>query len=407
MILGGRIVLRDRIIRGHVLISDGVVAGIYEGKANGDTAGKHMAAPEEQSYDFGDDYIMPGFVDLHTHGSGGCDFMDGKADDIIHAATDLAAHGTTTCLPTTLTCSDGDMFLFLENLKQVVSMQEAGKLPSCARIPGTHFEGPYFDMVEKGAQDPRYIRDPSPSHYNALLDAAGGLVKRWSVAPERPGAMEFIRTMAKQGILVSAAHTAATYDVMSEAYDNGLILLTHFYSGMSTITRRGGFRVLGAVESGYLIDGMNLELICDGSHLPPELLRMIFKLKDHRRITACSDSMRGAGMPDGPSILGPKHNGTDCVIEDGIAKMPDRTCFAGSVATGDRLARTLHCIVGLPMDEVSRILCLQPAALIGMDGSIGSIEIGKRADLVVCDDNIAVRKVFIGGNAMAAAKDRR
>jgi len=406
MILGGRIVLKDRIIRGHVRITDGVVSGIYEdgGSTNEDKA---KQVPGGQIYDFGDDYIMPGFVDLHTHGSGGFDFMDGKADDIIHAATCLAAHGTTTCLPTTLTCSDDDMFLFLDNLKQVVALHEAGELPACARIPGTHLEGPYFDMVEKGAQDPRYIRDPSPDHYNALLDASGGLIKRWSVAPERPGAMEFIRNMVKQGILVSAAHTAATYDVMSEAYDNGLNLLTHFYSGMSTITRRGGFRVLGAVESGYLMDGMNLELICDGSHLPPELLQMIFKLKDHRRITACSDSMRGAGMPDGPSILGPKRNGTDCVIEDGIAKMPDRTCFAGSVATGDRLARTLHCIVGLEMDEVSRILCLQPAALIGMDGSIGSIEVGKKADLVVCDDNIAVRKVFIGGNAVAAAKDRR
>ena len=403
MILGGRIVLRDRIIRGHVRITDGVVSGIYEGGMTGNAS----PSPGEQVMDYGDDYIMPGFVDLHTHGSGGSDFMDGETDAIIHAATDLASHGTTTCLPTTLTCSDDDMFLFLRNLREVKDLQDAGELPSCARIPGTHLEGPYFDMVEKGAQDPRFIRDPSPDHYNALLDAAGGLIKRWSVAPERPGAMEFIRTIAKQGILVSAAHTAATYDVMSEAYDNGLNLLTHFYSGMSTITRRGGFRVLGAVESGYLIDGMNLELICDGSHLPPELLRMIFKLKDHGRITACSDSMRGAGMPDGPSILGPKHNGTACVIEDGIARMPDRTCFAGSVATGDRLARTLHRIVGLPMDEVSRILCLQPAALIGMDGTIGSIEVGKRADLVVCDDNINVRSVYIGGNAVTSASGKR
>ncbi|MBO4717410.1 MAG: amidohydrolase family protein, partial [Spirochaetales bacterium] len=153
-------------------------------------------------------------------------------------------------------------------------------------------------------------------------------------------------------------------------------------------------------ESGYLIDGLNIELICDGSHLPPELLQMIFKLKDHKRIIACSDSMRGAGMPDGPSILGPKHNGTACIIEDGIAKMPDRTCFAGSVATGDRLARTLHCIMGFSMDEVSKILCLQPAALIGMDKEIGSIEVGKNADLVVCNDNIDIKEVFIGGKAI-------
>ena len=392
MILKGRLVLKDKVVRGSLRIDGQMIREVKAGELN---------VPDgEQVLDFGDSYIMPGFVDTHTHGSGGFDFMDGTAEDIIGAAKSHARHGTTTCLPTTLTSSDDDMFLFLRNLRKVNSMQAEGKLETCARMPGSHFEGPYFDMVEKGAQDPRYIMDPVPEHYNKLLEAADGLVKRWSVAPERPGAMRFIDDMVKQGILVSGAHTAATYDVVSEAYDHGLSLLTHFYSGMSSITRRGGFRVLGTVESGYLIDGLNIELICDGSHLPPELLQMIFKLKDHKRIIACSDSMRGAGMPDGPSILGPKHNGTACIIEDGIAKMPDRTCFAGSVATGDRLARTLHKIVGREMDEVSRILCLQPAILIGMDNQIGSIEAGKYADLVVCDDNIDIKEVFIGGNAI-------
>lgn len=394
MILKGRIVLKDRIITGFLRMEDGKIAEVSD---------RQISLREGESlHDFGNSYIMPGFVDLHTHGSGGFDFMDGTADDIIGAAENHARHGTTTCLPTTLTCSDEDTFVFFRNLKAVRSLQLSGKLPLCAKMPGTHLEGPYFDMVEKGAQDPRYIRDPAPEHYEAFLEAADGLVKRWSVAPERPGAMKFIETMVKRGIVVSAAHTAATYDIISEAYDRGLNLLTHFYSGMSTITRRGGFRVLGAVESGYLLDGMNIELICDGRHLPPELLEMIFKLKDHRHIIACSDSMRGAGMPDGPSSLGPRNNGTPCIIEDGIAKMPDRTCFAGSVATGDRLARTLHTIVGLDMDEVSRILCLQPAALVGLDDRIGSIEEGKCADLVVCDDDINIKQVFIDGRPVNA-----
>ncbi|MBQ3729621.1 MAG: N-acetylglucosamine-6-phosphate deacetylase [Spirochaetales bacterium] len=392
MILKGRLVLKHKVVKGSVRLDGQEIREVREKTAD---------IPEgEQVIDYGDAYIMPGFVDTHTHGSGGFDFMDGTAEDIIGAAKSHARHGTTTCLPTTLTSSDDDMLLFLKNLREVHTMQEEGKLETCARMPGSHFEGPYFDMVEKGAQDPRYIMDPVPEHYNKLLEAADGLVRRWSVAPERPGAMQFIDDMVKHGILVSGAHTAATYDVVSEAFDHGLSLLTHFYSGMSTITRRGGFRVLGTVESGYLIDGLNIELICDGSHLPPELLKMIFKLKDHGSIIACSDSMRGAGMPDGPSILGPKHNGTACIIEDGIAKMPDRTCFAGSVATGDRLARTLHKIVGLEMDEVSRILCLQPAELIGMEKEIGSIEAGKKADLVVCNDNIDIKEVYIGGKAI-------
>lgn len=383
MILKGRLVLENKVVSGSLRIENGRIKQVC--------ASPIVPDEWESQLDYGNAFIMPGFVDLHTHGSGGFDFMDGTAEDIIGAAKSHAAHGTTTCLPTTLTCSDEDMFLFFRNFREVRSSV------GCAKMPGVHLEGPYFDMVEKGAQDPRYIRDPSPEHYEAFLSAADGLIRRWSVAPERPGAMDFIDAMERQGIVVSAAHTAATYDIISEAYDHGLNLLTHFYSGMSTITRRGGFRVLGTVESGYLLDGMNIELICDGSHLPPELLQMIFRLKDHRRIIACSDSMRGAGMPDGPSVLGPKHHGTACIIEDGIAKMPDRTCFAGSVATGDRLARTLHKIVGLGMDEVSRILCLQPAALIGLDGEIGSIEEGKSADLVVCDDEINIKQVFIDG----------
>ena len=392
MVLIGKLVLKNRVVDGSLRISDKVITEVSEGIVR--------PAENEEVLSFPGSFIMPGFVDLHTHGSGGFDFMDGTAEDIIGAARNHARHGTTTCLPTTLTCADADMFSFFTNLSKVHTMQAEGKLPMCARMPGTHLEGPYFDMVEKGAQDPRYIRNPEPEHYEAFLGAAGGLVKRWSVAPELPGAMKFIEDMVKQGIVVSAAHTAATYDIISQAYDKGLNLLTHFYSGMSTITRRGGFRVLGAVESGYLIDGMNIELICDGSHLPPELLKMIFKLKDHGHITACSDSMRGAGMPDGPSTLGPRRDGTPCIIEDGIAKMPDRSCFAGSVATGDRLARTLHKTVGLGLDEVSRILCLQPAAIIGMDREIGSIEKGKKADLVVCDDDITIKQVYVDGNAV-------
>ena len=384
------LVLEDKEVRGSIGIDGAVIDRILLG-------GELTAKNDEVAIDAVGKFLMPGFVDLHTHGAGGFDFMDGTQEDIIEAAKTHAKHGTTTCLPTSLTSTDADLFLFLENLKAVMAKQKAGNLAACSKMPGAHLEGPYFDMVQKGAQDSRYIQNPTPRHYNAILDHAEGIIARWSVAPELPGALQFIDTVQKNGILVSAGHTNATYEDISKAYDHGLKLLTHFYSGMSTITRKGGFRVLGAIESGYLIDDLFVELICDGMHLPPELLEFIFKLKKHDRITACTDSMRGAGLLGGPSILGPKNNGTACIIEDGIAKMPDRSCFAGSVATGDRLARTLHCIVGLSLSEVTRILCLQPAALIGQDKQIGSIALGKAADLVLCDDNINIDSVFING----------
>jgi N-acetylglucosamine-6-phosphate deacetylase len=386
IIRNARIVLEHQVVSGTVRIEGNHIAAISQQ----DIAPQHG----EQLIDAGGLFVMPGIVDLHSHGSGGFDFMDGTVADITSAARSLALHGTTTCLPTTLTSSDDDLFLFLENFKHARHAQGTKVI---AKMPGVHLEGPYFDMVEKGAQDPRYIRTPDKAHYMKVMEAADGAIKRWSVAPELDGAMQMIETLSQQGVLISGAHTAATYADIAKAYERGMKQLTHFYSGMSALTRRGGFRVLGTIESGYLIDDLYVELISDGMHLPPELLQLIFKCKRHDRITVCSDSMRGAGLSDGPSILGPKANGTAVIIEDGIAKMPDRTCFAGSVATGDRLARTLHKIVGLTMDEVGRIACLQPAKLIGMDDHIGSIAVGKRADLIICDDNITITSVFVDG----------
>ncbi len=387
------LVLEDREIKGSIRTSGPLIDSV---ESDIDISPKK----DEIVIDAKGKYLVSGFVDLHTHGAGGFDFMDGTAEDIIKASKTHAAHGTTTCLPTSLTSTDEDLLLFLKNLKAVIAAQKSGKLSTCAKMPGAHLEGPYFDIIQKGAQDSRYIRNPEPSHYNAILEKAGGVIKRWSVAPELPGSDEFIDTMIQEGILVSAGHTDATYDDISRAYDHGLKLLTHFYSGMSTIKRKGGFRVLGTVESGYLLDELYIELICDGMHLPPELLEFIFKLKRHDRITGCTDSMRGAGQPEGLSILGPKKNGTECIIEDGIAKMPDRSCFAGSVATGDRLARTLHCTTGLSMSEVSKILSLQPAQLIGMDSEIGSIKKGKAADFIICDEMINIDSVFIDGQKL-------
>lgn len=389
LIYNARLVLEHEILHGSMRIQDGRIAEI-----SGDDI-----VPERQELTLDADgaYVMPGVVDLHTHGAGGFDFMDGAVSDIINAAAALARHGTTTCLPTTLTSSDDDLFRFLRNFKEAVANESDDVV---ARMPGVHLEGPYFDMVEKGAQDPRYIRQPTKSHYSKILEIADGSILRWSLAPELEGSMELVDTLSERGILVSGAHTAATYADVKQACEHGMRLLTHFYSGMSTITRHGGFRVLGAVESGYLIDDLYVELISDGMHLPPELLELIFKCKPHDRITVCSDSMRGAGSADGPSILGPKNNGTAVVIEDGIAKMPDRTCFAGSVATGDRLIRTLHTVLGLELDEIARIASLQPARLIGMEHEIGSIAVGKNADLIICDDDITIRNVLIHGKCV-------
>lgn len=342
--------------------------------------------------DCGGRYLAPGFIDIHSHGGGGFDYMDGSAEDIVGAARAHLRHGTTSVLPTTMTSSDEDLFLTIDNFKEAKKVRE--NMPD---LLGLHLEGPYFDMVEKGAQPDQYIQNPGPEHYMKVMERADGCIKRWSLAPELPGALEMADRLLPMGVMLAAGHTAATYDQMKEAFDHGIRHLTHFYSGMSTIVRKGGFRVLGVVESGYLIDGLTVELIADGMHLPPVLLRLILKCKNHDEICLCTDSMRGAGMPEGPSILGPRKGGQDVIIEGGIAKMPDRTCFAGSVATTDRLVRVMVYEAGLPIWEAVKMASLLPAKFIGEDGRKGSIEAGKDADLVLFDEDINVSAVYVGG----------
>lgn len=382
IISNARIVLEDKIINGYVVIEGGKILRISEGKA-----------PACQNVtDAGGNLLVPGFVDLHTHGAGGRDFMDGTVEDMVVAAQCELSYGTTTLLPTSLSSSDEDLFLFLDNFKALRTCGET--LPN---LPGVHLEGPYFDKDQKGAQASNYIKAPEASHYMKIIERAEGIVKRWSLAPELDGALKMLEDLKDESILFSAAHTSATYDDISKAFDHGLSLLTHFYSGMNSLTRVGGFRVLGTVESGYLIDGLDVELISDGLHLPPDLLRLIFKCKDNKHIISCTDSMRGAGMPEGPSILGPKKNGQEVIIEDGIAKMPDRTCFAGSVATGDRMFRTLVSIAKLEPWQAAYCVSLHPAELIGLGDVIGSIKSGKRADIVLLDSTYHVSRVFLAG----------
>ncbi len=347
---------------------------------------------EGTAIDCEEKYLAPGFIDIHSHGGGGFDYMDGTVQDIVGAARAHLHYGTTSVLPTTMTSSDEDLF------HTISSFKEASKVTTdMPNLLGLHLEGPYFSRLELGAQSNNHILNPSPEHYMKVMEYADGCIKRWSFAPELPGALEMADRLAPMGVALAAGHTAATYDQMKEAFDHGVHHLTHFYSGMSTIVRKNGFRVLGVVESGYLIDGLTVELIADGLHLPPSLLRMILKFKSHDEICLCTDSMRGAGMPEGPSVLGSYKGGQAVIVEDGIAKMPDRTCFAGSVATTDRLVRVMVYEAGLSIWEAVKMISINAAKIIGCDNSKGSIHVGKDADLVVFDDSISISSVYVNG----------
>ena len=280
-------------------------------------------------------YLSPGFIDLHTHGAGGADFMDGDLASIYTACQTHMQYGTTSLLPTTITSTKTSLLSFVELFNQV-ELQKEG-LPN---ILGLHLEGPYFASAQAGAQDPRYLRKPEKEEYEEVLKRTDR-IKRWSFAIELDETGAFLKTLRQHQIVSSVAHSDATCQEVFKAYDNGLAALTHFYSAMSGVRRINAYRVAGVIEAGYLLDDLFVEVIADGKHLPDELLQLIYKIKGPDRICLVTDSMRAAGMADGVYVLGNKAQGMKVIVEDDVAKLPDRSAFAGSVATSNRLVREI------------------------------------------------------------------
>lgn len=385
-IFNGNIITPYKIIeKGTVLISEGKILEVAEGD---------LDVPGATGFDANDQYISPGFIDIHVHGGGGHDFMDNNEASFLAIAETHAKFGTTSMLPTTLTCDKETLLKTFECYDSANKVNVKG-----AQFLGLHLEGPYFAMNQRGAQDPRYIKDPDPEEYNDILSRTS-VIKRWSAAPELKGAIEFARVLRSKGILAALAHTDAIYEEVLEGFENGYTLATHLYSGMSGVTRRNAYRYAGAVESAFIIDEMDVEIIADGIHLPAPLLKLIYKIKGPGRIALITDAMRAAGMPEGDSVLGNIDNGLKVIVEDGVAKLPDRTAFAGSVATADRLVRSMINLADIPLIEAIQMITSTPARILGLQNSKGSLVAGKDADIVIFDKNINVNTTIINGRVI-------
>jgi N-acetylglucosamine-6-phosphate deacetylase len=385
-IINGQVITPAKIIKGgSVLVSNGVIAEISE---------HNIDVPGAAVIDAGGKYVSPGFIDLHIHGGGGHDFMDNTVDAFLEIARTHAKYGTTAMSPTTLSSSKEDL---LETLR-IYDVADQ-KNTNGAQFIGMHLEGPYFALNQCGAQDPRYIRNPDRKEYKEIL-ASTTAIKRWSAAPELAGAIEFGKYIIDKGILAAIAHTDAIYEEALEAFENGYTLATHLYSGMLGVTRRNAYRYAGVVEAAFLIEGMDVEIIADGIHLPPPLLKLVYKIKGAKRTALITDAMRAAGMPPGDSVLGGLKNGLKVIVEDGVAKLQDRSAFAGSVATFDLLVRNMVKLAGVPIIEAIEMAALTPARIMNIADKKGSIDVGKDADIVIFDEDINIYKTIVNGNVV-------
>jgi N-acetylglucosamine-6-phosphate deacetylase len=398
---GSRIILRNArvltpfrtIPRGGVMVEDGSIREVFIGEPAGIREGDRLIDVQGR-------YVAPGFIEIHTHGAGGHDFMDGTLEAVLEVCRMHLRHGTTSIYPSTLTSTDAELATNLENIRTAMGVREG--MP---HILGVHLEGPYFSMEQKGAQDSRYIRNPDRREYLGILERFN-FIHRWTVAPELPGALEMGRELARRGIVASIGHSNAVYEQVLAAYENGYTLVTHLFNGMSRLVRKDAIMYPGVAESALAIDGLAVEIIADGKHLPPSLLKLIYKVKGPEAICLTTDSMRAAGLDVKESIIGSLRNGQRVIIEDGVAFMPDKTSFGGSIATADRLVRTMVRMAEVPLAEAVKMMTYTPARVMGVDKEKGSLAAGKDADLVAFDDNIEVGLVMVRGEVVLQSPSR-
>ena len=368
-----KIILGESLFDGFVYIEDGKVV---------DVTAKDLPCEE---YDYTGCFVSPGFIDLHTHGAGGHAFMSSTAQDVIEGCLYHLRRGTTCILPTV---SAGPFPVMREAVINIQKAMESGKAPN---ILGAHLEGPYLSKSQCGAQNTAFITAPVQDDYERLIAEYGSAVKRWTYAPENDPEGRFCKFITDHGVIASAGHSDATYADMQAAMENGCSLITHLYSCTSTITRDHGFRRLGLIETAYLEDDLYIEIIADGRHLPPELLKLILKTKDTDKIALITDSLEIAGTDIKEGVM----SGTEFIVEDGVCKLKDRSAFAGSVATADRLVRTLVKECGVAVPTAVKLLTKVPAEILKVNK--GALTPGKDADIVVFDEDITVKQVFLAG----------
>lgn len=330
--------------------------------------------------------IVPGGIELHVHGGGGRDFMEGT-EEAFRVAVDAHLHYGTTAIYPTLSSSTVPM------IEAALKTTEKLMAEPDSPIMGLHLEGPYFNMKMAGAQIPEWIKAPVKEEYEHILGLTKCL-KRWDAAPELEGSVDFIKACRAHGVLPSIGHTKATYADVKAANEAGMTHATHFYNAMPVVYKNREFKEAGTVESIFAEENMTVEMIADGIHVPPVMLRMIYQIKGVERTALVTDSLACAAA-DSDVAFDPR-----VVLEDGVCKLADRSALAGSIATMDRLVRTCVQQAGIPMDDACRMISETPAKIMGIYDRKGSLEQGKDADIIMFDKNQELTFVMAMGKVV-------
>ena len=359
---------------GSVLIRDGKILEV----TNCD-----LAVIGAQLIDVKGMHVLPGGVEIHAHGGGGRDFMECTEDAFRSAVQTHMKYGTTSIFPT-LSSSTVPM---IEQAAETCTRMMAEK---DSPILGLHLEGHYLNMAMAGGQMPENIKNPDPNEYIPIVEN-WHCIKRWDAAPELPGAMQFGKYITGKGILASVAHTQAEFEDIRTAYEAGYTHATHFYNAMPGFHKRREYKYEGTVESIYLMDDMTVEVVADGIHVPPTIQRLGYMINGVERMCAITDALACAAS-DNKEAFDPR-----VIIEDGVCKLADHSALAGSVATMDRLIRTMVQKADIPLADAVRMVSETPARIMNVYARKGSLQKGKDADIIVMDEDLKIRAVWAMG----------
>lgn len=346
---------------------------------------------EDTVIDAQGNYLIPGLVDIHFHGCAGHDFSDGTPEALQAIGAYELKNGITSICPASMTLAEETLANVCENAYVYYTKPETDK-PEGSRLCGIHLEGPFISMEKKGAQNPAYVKSPDIAMFNRLQDAAHGLVKLITIAPETEGAEEFIKELSSK-VHISVGHTCSDYDTAYKAFALGADHVTHFFNAMPAFTHRAPGVFGAAFDQKHVMP----EMICDGVHINPSAVRVVFSLFGKERMIMISDSMMATGMEDGDYSLG----GLPVKVHGNLATLADGT-IAGSATNLMDCVRTVVKKMDIPLETAIRCASYNPAKAIGVDDVCGSIEAGKLGDCVILSkDDLATQKVILGGKVVA------